>query len=97
MSTVVNNAPAVPDTPVPVLATPDPVQTTEQFVAFISTALTFGLVWFHFNLDPAVKAGLLTAVGGLYSAFTLWHAKGVRAARAIGRGLAAGGNTISVK
>lgn len=92
MSTVVTPTPPV----APPLATPDPAMTTEAFVALCSTALPFVLVLFHYQMDGALKGGILAALGAIYGVFILWHGSKVRAARAIGRGLAAGNNTINV-
>lgn len=89
--TVLNVDPAV------VLKTPDPALTTEAFVALCATGLPFILVTFHYNMSGPTKAAILSALGAIYGAFILWHGSRVRAARAIGQGLKAGGNTVSIK
>lgn len=67
----------------PVLATPDPALTSESFVALLATVIPALLVLFKFNVDDATQAAIIAALGSIYTVFTLWHAKGVRAARAI--------------
>lgn len=84
-------------TPMGALVTPDPARTTESFVALAATLIPALLVLFKLHVSDAEQAALLTALGAIYAAFTLWHAKGVRAARAIAKGLGGGGASPSIK
>jgi len=84
--------------PLPALLTPDPVLTTESFAALAAVIVPGLLVLFHFQVSATTKAAILSALGAIYAAFTLWHAGRVRAARAISKGLSAGGSgSASVK
>ena len=49
------------------------------------------------NISGAEQAWIVGALGTLYSGYTLWHARGVRAARAIAKGLSEGAASISIK
>lgn len=79
------------------LKTPEPAKTPEQLIASGVTALAGILVLFKLNISDPERAVIIGALGTLYSGFTLWHAKGIRAARAIAKGLATGGATPSIK
>lgn len=79
------------------LKTPDPALTSESFVALAATLIPALVVVFKLNLDEDTQAGLITALGAVYAAFTLWHAKGVRAARAIATAVREAGVTIQPK
>lgn len=79
------------------LKTPEPAKTPEQAIASGVTGLVGLLVLFKLNVTDAEQAWIIGALGTLYSGFTLWHAKGVRAARAIAKGLGVSGASPSVK
>lgn len=79
------------------LATPDPLKTTENWAALAATVVPALIVLFKLNLDEDTQAVLVAALGAVYAAFTLWHGKGVRAARAIATAARESGITIAPK
>lgn len=77
------------------LATPDPIRTTESYAAVITTILPALIVLFKLHVSDTDQAAAITVLGAVLTGFTLWHAKGIRAARAIAQGLAVAGRSAA--
>jgi len=81
-----------PVAPLPALATPDPALTKEAFAALAAVVVPALLVLFKLDVTDSARAAIIGALGSVYAAFMLWHAARVRAARALAKGLSAGGS-----
>lgn len=64
------------------LKTPDPAFTSESLLALLATVVPMLVVLFKLNVTAEVQASAITAAGAVFTAFSLWHAARVRAARA---------------
>lgn len=80
------------------LDTPDPLFTSESIATTIGTIIALAVVLFKLNISGAIQAELTTALVSLWGIYTALHAKGIRAARALAAGIAAGsGSQVAVK
>jgi hypothetical protein len=65
------------------MQTPDPLFTSEQLAAFAATLIPAVVTLFGLDFSDEKKAALVTIIGAVYTAFTLYHAARVRGSRAL--------------